>query len=117
MDDQAARAPHATTGTNPGRCAPAHPVVLPAVWSVRDRDGHPMSEQATVTRQAQRATEAGFTWPEGWTPSDLGIRSARECRQQILWCTTRAGKPSPVNPDSTSHFASCPAATSFRKPR
>ena len=37
------------------------------------------------------------------------------CAAVILFVRTRKGKRAPLNPDGTSHFASCPAADRFRR--
>lgn len=68
-----------------------------------------------AARAAQRAAEAGFTIPEGWQVSDLG--ACRSCGERIAWCITPAGKRAPVDPDGTSHFATCPQADRWRRKR
>ena len=55
----------------------------------------------------------GWTLPEGWKPDNIG--RCRSCRAEVLWCITPAGKKAPVDPDGTSHFASCPDATAWRR--
>ncbi len=50
--------------------------------------------------------------PAGYTAGNLG--HCRSCGQQVLWCTTAAGKRAPLNPDGTSHFSNCPQASAWR---
>jgi hypothetical protein len=58
------------------------------------------------------------------------ITRCRSCRARIIWFKTSAGKNMPVDADTVepdddeldlgrhvSHFATCPAASSFRKAR
>lgn len=54
-----------------------------------------------------------FTVPEGWV--FLGLGSCRSCGQAIAWALTRNDKRAPVNRDGSSHFATCPAADSWRR--
>lgn len=56
-----------------------------------------------------------FRYPDGWTPDNSG--RCRSCAAPVLWCITPAGRRAPVDPDGTSHFATCPEATQWRKPR
>lgn len=66
------------------------------------------------------------------TPEEIGYKPAgptfaippatpeaacRACRATIFWIVTGLGKRMPVNPDGTSHFATCPNAADFRKPK
>lgn len=39
----------------------------------------------------------------------------RSCGADIIWTVTEAGKRMPVDPDGTSHFATCKDADSWRK--
>jgi hypothetical protein len=55
-----------------------------------------------------------FVLPDGWVP-DLAASWCRSCNALILWCQTRSGKRAPLNPDGTSHFASCPQASTWRR--
>jgi hypothetical protein len=64
--------------------------------------------------------------PQGWTPPppkrwaippSAPQRECRSCRAPIYWVVTDAGKPMPVNPDGSSHFATCAHAAEHRKPR
>ena len=50
-----------------------------------------------------------FEIPEGTDPSRCS-----GCKALIYWIKTDAGKNMPVDPDGTSHFATCPKASSFR---
>lgn len=53
-----------------------------------------------------------------WIASIVGIGShCRSCGAEINWARTTTGKSHPLNPDNTSHFATCPEASSWRKPR
>ena len=48
-------------------------------------------------------------------PPDADKSSCRGCGSTIFWIKTAAGKMMPVDPDGTSHFATCPEALRFRK--
>lgn len=48
-------------------------------------------------------------------PPETRAESCRSCRAQIFWIRTTAGKAMPVDPDGTSHFATCPNAAKHRK--
>jgi hypothetical protein len=37
------------------------------------------------------------------------------CGEPIYWIKTKAGASMPLNPDGTSHFATCPKADLFRR--
>lgn len=70
--------------------------------------------------------------PKPNSPSDLGFdrperkavtfaippgtpeRSCASCGAPMFWLKTKTGRSMPVNPDGTSHFASCPQATQWR---
>lgn len=58
---------------------------------------------------------AGWAVPLGYVPE--AIARCRGCRLPILWCTTPKGRRSPHDRDGTSHFATCPVASTFRRPR
>jgi len=64
---------------------------------------------------------SGETWqcpPWAIAPSAaIDTRQCRSCGARIAWLRTTAGKLAPVNPDGTSHFATCPQSDSWRKPR
>lgn len=64
-------------------------------------------------RPRLESAPAGWTVPEGWTADNLGY--CRSCQAKVLWCYTPAGRKNPVNPDGTSHFATCPDAPSWRR--
>ena len=53
-----------------------------------------------------------FTIPEG-TPAS----TCKGCGATFYWVQTRSGRAMPVDPDGLSHFATCPAAAKFRKPK
>lgn len=55
----------------------------------------------------------GWTIPAGQTPQNVG--RCRSCGAEILWCLTAAGRKSPTDRDGTSHFATCPHATAWRR--
>ena len=55
----------------------------------------------------------GQVIPDGYTFANGGF--CRACRAAIAWCTTKAGKLAPLNPDGTSHFSDCPEAARFRR--
>lgn len=73
---------------------------------------------------------SGFS-PEdlGWTPPPPKVaqtfiipvgtasRHCSTCRATIYWIVTRAGRKMPVDPDGTSHFATCAQAAQHRRPR
>jgi len=40
---------------------------------------------------------------------------SKDCGAIIYWIKTEGGKAMPVDPDGTSHFATCPDAERFRK--
>jgi hypothetical protein len=64
---------------------------------------------------------SGETWqcpPWAIAPSSpIDIRTCRSCGARIAWLRTTKGNLAPVNPDGTSHFADCPQAGDWRKPR
>jgi len=44
--------------------------------------------------------------------------TCRSCRAVVLWVESRStGKRAPINPDGISHFATCPDAAKWRKPK
>jgi len=57
-----------------------------------------------------------FEVPEGWVP-DHHSAACRSCHALIVWCRTPGGKRAPVDPDGKSHFASCPDAEKWRRPK
>jgi len=63
----------------------------------------PLFEPAPGSVQPQYVIPAGT--PEG---------TCRGCGAKLYWIVTQAGKRMPVDPDGTSHFATCPKADSFR---
>lgn len=42
-------------------------------------------------------------------------RACASCKATIYWIVTDAKRRMPVNPDGTSHFATCPNASKHRK--
>lgn len=53
--------------------------------------------------------------PEGWTIRGTGV--CRACSARISWAETPTGRTAPLDPDGTSHFATCPDAERFRRSR
>lgn len=51
------------------------------------------------------------------TPEDLRVAHCKACFAPMLWVLTTKGNRAPLNPDGTSHFASCPEAERFRRKR
>jgi hypothetical protein len=54
----------------------------------------------------------GYTIGEGSHPVPC-----RSCASIVLFVKTRTGAHMPIDPDGTSHFATCPQAARWRKPR
>lgn len=50
-------------------------------------------------------------------PPGAAVASCSGCGAAIVWVVTTKGKRMPVDGDGTSHFATCPDAKRFRKPR
>lgn len=50
-------------------------------------------------------------------PPKAPPRACRSCSATIYWIQTDKGRLMPVDPDGTSHFATCPNASEHRKPR
>jgi hypothetical protein len=48
-------------------------------------------------------------------PKDTPAALCRGCKATIYWIKTSKGKNMPVNPDGTSHFATCPQAATFHR--
>lgn len=48
-------------------------------------------------------------------PNGTPASKCRGCGAEIYWILTPVGKRMPVDPDRTSHFATCPMAGKFRK--
>jgi len=49
-------------------------------------------------------------------PPSTPQRACRSCTRPIYWIETRTGKRMPVDPDGTSHFATCEHGDQWRKP-
>ena len=48
----------------------------------------------------------------------IDVRTCRSCGARIAWLKTiKTGSLAPVDQDGTSHFATCPDAPSWRKPK
>jgi len=50
-------------------------------------------------------------------PEDAQPSKCRGCGETVYWIITRNGKRMPVDPDGTSHFATCPSAERYRRPK
>lgn len=63
------------------------------------------------------ASNAGREPVKYAVPVDAMLTQCRasECRRSIYWIITPAGKRMPVDTDGTPHFATCPAASRFRR--
>lgn len=61
----------------------------------------------------------------GWSRAPLRFlippgtpeKKCRSCAAAIFWIVTAHGKHMPVDPDGTSHFATCPNAAKHRRAR
>jgi len=58
------------------------------------------------------ATE-GDVIPDGYLFTNAGV--CRSCSAPINWTITKDDKRAPLDPDGTSHFATCPSAATHRK--
>jgi hypothetical protein len=58
------------------------------------------------------AKELKWEIPLGSVP-----QACRGCGARIYWLVMDSGARMPVDPDGTSHFATCPQANRFRKPK
>ena len=87
------------------------------------------SERALAEKIGEPNLEAGDYGPQtiARTAPDSPQRSVipinarpqkcKTCDARIFWVETDAGKRMPVDPDGSSHFATCPDANAHRKPR
>lgn len=68
-------------------------------------------------RELEEANTTEWVVPPWANPPAPGERPAacRSCGAAIMWVETKRGKRAPINPDGTSHFASCPQADSWRR--
>ena len=57
----------------------------------------------------------GWEAPEGCVADRVG--RCRSCGAEMLWVTTRAGRRAPYDRDGVSHFATCPTADRWRRPK
>ncbi len=56
--------------------------------------------------------------PKHWViPTNARPQKCKSCDARIFFVSTDANRPMPVNPDGSSHFATCPQADAHRKPR
>lgn len=53
--------------------------------------------------------------PTGWTAGNIG--HCRSCGAPIMWARTPSGGLGPLDHDGKSHFATCPQADRWRRPR
>lgn len=54
--------------------------------------------------------------PEGWKLIDPRIGQCRSCGAPVMWLQNlKTAKKAPFDPDSKSHFATCPQAASWRQ--
>lgn len=83
------------------------------VGTILDSGTQLIEEPKNDARAVAQPKQIGYVVPEGWSADRPGL--CRSCKADIMWATTPAGKPSPLNPDGTSHFATCPQADSWRK--
>lgn len=73
-----------------------------------------------MTDEAEQLAETNTTeWviPAWAEPPAAGEKpsACRSCGASVMWVLTKRGKRAPLNPDGTSHFATCPQAASWRK--
>ena len=79
-----------------------YPHLLPKVQAAHDRAG------SILVLSGDRDVEPDLT-------EDLGDPGeCRACGAKIFWQKTEAGKNTPVNPDGTTHWATCPKAELFK---
>lgn len=50
-------------------------------------------------------------------PPSAPAKACSTCRASVYWILTPRGRRMPVNPDGTSHFATCVHAAAHRRPR
>jgi hypothetical protein len=65
-------------------------------------------------------TSSGETWlcpPWAIAPSARVTVRECPCGARVAWLKSIAGILTPVNQDGLSHFATCPQAPSWRRPR
>ena len=54
--------------------------------------------------------------PDGWLEKNGG--ECRACHAAVRWARhEKSGKLAPFDLDGVSHFATCPSAAEFRRPR
>lgn len=64
-----------------------------------------------------RAIEAGAVESDAPGPVAGDVKPCRSCHKPITWALTAKGKPAPYDADGRSHFATCPQANAWRRPR
>lgn len=57
----------------------------------------------------------GWTQPDGYLFDNLG--RCASCNADIGWYYTKKGNRAPLNADGVSHFATCPSADLYRRPK
>jgi hypothetical protein len=62
-----------------------------------------------VAKRAPARAEIKYPIPPGAKSS-----ACRGCGAFVYWIRTLTGKQMPVDPDGTSHFATCPKAAEFK---
>ena len=64
-------------------------------------------------RDAWRTEQLEEVMVDG-TPAPKGTEPCQTCGAPIRWSWTKTGKKTPVNPDGTSHWGTCPQAQEWR---
>lgn len=71
-------------------------------------------DELGYARPAAPPPRAPLTFP---IPVGTPEKACRSCGGRMFWIVTASGRKMPLNPDGTSHFASCPDADAHRKPK
>jgi len=69
-----------------------------------------------TARAASAEGDRGAQPPSPQTDNESSA-TCSSCGAPILWVVTQAGKRMPLDPDGTTHFATCPNADEHRKPK
>lgn len=59
----------------------------------------------------------GWTLPDGFDDPDPRASRCRGCGAEILWAFSPKGARTPLDPDGTNHFITCPERDQFRRKR
>lgn len=95
------------------RCSSTIAIELPPLALASDSDPRPNSpEDLGGFAPAPPAERRGPTYA---IPPGAPRRSCSTCAAIIFWIITPNGKRMPVDPDGTSHFATCPDAKRHRR--